>query len=193
MKPLALSFLAGLVSALGFAAARPLAADPLRFRRLGSGWSTTRRGLRSRARPRLVVRRRPVRARPQLDRHRLHLPGGDAGLARLGRGRPAVALPRRLPGRRGRASPGAGAEGNRARLRPRFSPPPGSSPNGFAPPCSPASPGTRSGVALLDSGLAGPALDRHLRPVRPRRPVRRALFLLALKRPPATAPAASAR
>ena len=35
--------------------------------------------------------RRPVRHRAQLDRDRLHLPGGDAGLARLDRGRAAVA------------------------------------------------------------------------------------------------------
>src|SRR6185369_406352 len=63
---------------------------------------------------RLGLRARPVRGRAQLDRDRLHLPGGDAGLARLGRGRAAVALPRRLSGaRRGPrlAVQGRGARG----------------------------------------------------------------------------------
>ena len=45
---------------------------------------------------RLGVRPRPVRGRAQLDRDRIHLPGSDARLAGLGRGRPSVALPRHL-------------------------------------------------------------------------------------------------
>ena len=55
-------------------------------------------------------------ARPELDRHRLHLPGGDAGLARLGRGGPALALPRRLSGRRRRPRLALGAAGASLRL-----------------------------------------------------------------------------
>ena len=72
---------------------------------------------------RLGVRARPVRGRPQLDRDRLHLPGGDAGVARLGRGRPAVALPRRLSraGRRARlALRPRGPDRARARARRRL-------------------------------------------------------------------------
>ena len=57
----------------------------------------------ARAADRLGVRPRPVRGRPQLDRDRLHLPVEHAGVARLGRGRPAVALSRRLSGARDRA------------------------------------------------------------------------------------------
>ena len=49
---------------------------------------------------RLGFRLRPVRGRPQLDRDRLHLSSRNAGVARLGRGRPAVALSRHLSGAR---------------------------------------------------------------------------------------------
>ena len=73
---------------------------------------TLRRG----AADRLGVRRRPVRGRPQLDRDRLHLPGGDAGMARLGRGRPAVALSRRLSGARDRPRAGGSDATNRVAL-----------------------------------------------------------------------------
>ena len=66
------------------------------------------------ARRRLGVRARPVRRRPQLDRDRLYLSGGDAGLARLDRGRAAVALPRGLSGARGR--PRLAVQGTSARL-----------------------------------------------------------------------------
>ena len=70
---------------------RLVAANAARLRRLV-------RAHRPRAEPaprfahRLGVRRRTVRRGPQLDRDRLHFPGGDAGVARLDRGGPAVAL-----------------------------------------------------------------------------------------------------
>ena len=51
-----------------------------------------------------------------------------------------------------------------------ISPPPGSSPNGCARPSSPASPGTRSAVTLIDTAArAGRAVDRHLWRVGPAR------------------------
>ena len=129
--------------------------------------------LRVRARARLVVRLRPVRARPELDRHRLHLPGGDAGLARLGRGGPAVALPRHLPGRCRRPRLALGPRDSRWRS-----------------PCSLAAAWIVTewlratlftgfawnpvGVALIDRSVA-PARrpGRHLRPVGDGHPVRR--------------------
>src|SRR3546814_3333300 len=47
------------------------------------------------------MRGRPLHAWPELDRERLHLSGGDAGVARLGRGAAAGALSGCLSGARG--------------------------------------------------------------------------------------------
>src|SRR3546814_15498444 len=55
----------------------------------------------ARARDRLGIRGRPFHAWPELDRDRLHLSGGDAGVARLGRGAAAGALSGCLSGARG--------------------------------------------------------------------------------------------
>jgi hypothetical protein len=77
------------------------------------------------------------------DRHRLHLPGGDAGLVGLRRGRPSVALSGRL------SRLALGAAGRSAAFAS-----PGSSPNGCARACSPVN----SVFAL------GPGADR--RPLR---------------------------
>ena len=141
-----------------------VAADAARLRRLV-------RTDRARADPaprlahRLGLRRRPILHRPQLDRDRLHLPGGDAGVARLGRGGAAVAStspsircsPSGLAWQiRARAAPRPGARARRrlgdlrmaARAR-----------------CSPASPGTRSASRWSTRRGARLAADRHLRPV----------------------------
>ena len=75
MKWFLVCLAAGLASACGFA---PLNLWPLTL--LGVAallWAVERApSLRSALAARLVVRARPVRARPQLDRHRLHLSGG---------------------------------------------------------------------------------------------------------------------
>ena len=125
------AFIAGAVSAFAFAAGRLVAADARRLRGPVRAARAARRPCGSALLIGWAVRPRPVRRRAQLDRDRLHLPGGDAGMARLGRGGAPVALPRRLSGARQPASPG----GSGATIRWRWcsrSPAPGRSPNGCA-------------------------------------------------------------
>ena len=123
---------------------------------------------------RLGVRSRPVRRRPQLDRDRLHLPGGDAGLARLGRGRPAVALPRHLSGARGRARLAFGRD-DRVGAGRSCSAAPGRSPNGCAATMFTGFPWNPAGGASLRRRplITHQRADRHLRPVGAGRPARR--------------------
>ena len=134
----------------------PLASPPLRAGRRAE--ASARRCC-----TRLAVRRRSVRARPQLDRHRLHLSGGDAGLARLGRGGAAElylavypALATGLAWRFGQRSPLAlvlalaGGWALTEWLRATMF-------TGFA--WNPV------GVSLLDTFWRSARRDRHLRPV----------------------------
>jgi apolipoprotein N-acyltransferase len=92
--------LAGAIAATGF---QPLALWPLALAGLAwlmhllAGARSARRGSAG-----LGLRRRPFHARQQLDRHGVHVPGGNAGVAGLDRGRAAGALPRRVS-RAGRA------------------------------------------------------------------------------------------
>ena len=122
---------------------------------------------------RLGIRLWPVRRRAQLDRDRLHLPVEHAGLARLGRGRPAVASISPSIRRSRPASPGALAATDRVVLvivlggawaitewlR-------GTMFTGF--PWNPA-----AAVARADAADHDHAADRHLRPFRPGRAARR--------------------
>ena len=73
-----------------------VAAHAARLRRAGDPPRPSSRPA-PRAAPRLAIWGRAIRARPELDRDRVHLSGGHARLARLARRRAARPLPRRLP------------------------------------------------------------------------------------------------
>ena len=120
---------------------RGVAADARLLRRL-AGAAGARDDAAARARDRLVVRFRALLHRQQLDRHRLHLPGGDAGMAGVDRGRAPLALPRGVSddGDGCGLAGWHGAAAGRDCCWPRL----GSAPSGCARPCSPALPGTRS-------------------------------------------------